>query len=530
MSHKRNKNKQASGHSSLNKHQKVGTKLVPPLARLNMIPLQWDRDLLPEHLWIASLAESYPIERIHKPFSDLLDAIDTVWPNNELSPSLGMLTDFGLVPLEKRTEFKTKYRDLIYATFHKPIGRLLAFFPECPAYWLIDQEVLEEECPLKPETEIPILRKLVFELMPGKTEFPGHIRTIPFQRPLKHGKMHFSSHMTDILDLLPKYPTECTEDEKKHVQSFTRNALNMTFQQLPRYQDNSWPKYFWRHCYDLVVCEPTIIPLEGSTFLVQSDLESFEKILANNADLVRKYIENLHNHLHPDLYDPTTDEILFGLFARALRLAIVICENPALWSRDMAGIMLRCLAETTINFAFLAKCGQPSDFSAFKSYGEGQEKLLMLHLQDNYPAAVSLEGRSSKEISSDLGGFMPELIQIELGSWSKTDARELAQKAGMQDIYRLVFSPSSADIHGSWVSLKHSNLSYCTEPLHRFHRLPSFSEPPIYLETILAAFRICERAIEIAETVLKYPKLGVSLSNDLITLISRASASNEEDN
>jgi hypothetical protein len=388
---------------------------------------------------------------------------------------------------------------------------------------LIDQEMLEKDGPLKPETEIPILRKLVFELMPGKTEIPGHIRTLPFGRPLKHGKMHFASHMTEILDLLPKYPTKCTPEEKKHVQSFVRNSMNMNFQILPRFEGKSWSKYFWRHCFDLVVCDQNMIPLQGSTFLIESDLESFEKILSRNAEAVRKYIENLHNHLHPDLYDPTADEILFGLFARSLRFTIAICENPVLWPRDMVGIMLRCLADTTINFAYLAKYGQASDFSAFKSYGEGQEKLLMLHLQDNYPSAVSLEGRSSKEISSDLGGFMPELIQIELGSWSKTDARDLAQKAGMQDIYRLVFSPSSGDVHGTWASLKHSNLSYCTEPLHRFHRLPAFSEPPIYLETILVAFRICERAIEIAETILKYPKLGVSLSNDLVGLISKAS-------
>jgi hypothetical protein len=40
-------------------------------------------------------------------------------------------------------------------------------------------------------------------------------------------------------------------------------------------------------------------------------------------------------------------------------------------------------------------------------------------------------------------------MQIELGSWAKKDVRKLAADVGMERFYRLVFSPTSSDVHGS---------------------------------------------------------------------------------
>jgi hypothetical protein len=47
--------------------------------------------------------------------------------------ALGLLSDFGLVPPEKREEFWDKHESKIIKLFHKPIGRILAFYPDNPA-------------------------------------------------------------------------------------------------------------------------------------------------------------------------------------------------------------------------------------------------------------------------------------------------------------------------------------------------------------------------------------------------------------
>ncbi|HDH43930.1 MAG TPA: hypothetical protein ENG66_00780 [Thermococcus sp.] len=69
----------------------------------------------------------------------------------------------------------------------------------------------------------------------------------------------------------------------------------------------------------------------------------------------------------------------------------------------------------------------------------------------------------------------------------------------------MVFSPTSADVHGTWLSLKNSNLAYCAEPLHRFHRLPSYAEPPLYVHVMLVAQALLRECITIGVKELNYP-------------------------
>ena len=262
----------------------------------------------------------------------------------------------------------------------------------------------------------------------------------------------------------------------------------------------------------VAVCKPTYFPIGGSKPLTEEQAILVSDVLESNARQARQYLETLTKQVRYDLYESAKDEILSGLFARCLRLYVLMTEDAHLWARDTSGIMLRCLADTAITFAYLAKCGMEEDYAKFREYGEGQEKLLMLPLQDNYPEGTSLEGRSSEAISDELGSFAPEIMQIELGHWSKQDTRKLASKAGMERLYRLVYSPTSSDLHGSWMSLKHSNLCRCAEPLHRFHRLPTFAEPPVFLDSMFASQLLFERCIEVAMNVLDYPPLEPPLS------------------
>ena len=190
-------------------------------------------------------------------------------------------------------------------------------------------------------------------------------------------------------------------------------------------------------------------------------------------------------------------------------------EDMRLWSRDVASIMLRCLTETAICFSYLAKRGTMEEIRNFVKYGEGQEKLLMLHLQDLYPDDFTLDGLDATDISERLGSFAPEHLNIELGHWIKKDTRKLAIEAGMERIYRLVFSPTSGDLHGNWMSLQKSNLAICTEPMHRFHKLPSFSEPPFFPQTTDVASEIYQHCQETGIYKLNFPE-----SNSSIKLLS----------
>ena len=136
----------------------------------------------------------------------------------------------------------------------------------------------------------------------------------------------------------------------------------------------------------------------------------------------------------------------------------------------------------------------------------------MLHMQDTLQEKRTLEGESIENISSEIGGeFVAETRKIDLTGWTKKNIRQISLEVGLENIYRWVIDPSSAEIHGSWSSIKKSNLVLCSQILHRFHRVPKFYEPPIYLIPIYVATQIYSMSQKLAVEKLGCPAPDESL-------------------
>lgn len=491
-------------HTGLDQHKRDGSVLRTQLSTLRsrLDVSMWDRDWLPEFLWIAALSEDFSSDTVHRPYYRFMDVIDKYWPSNEM-PAFGLLSDFALL-YDRADEIWTNHEDILIELFHRTIGRILAFYPDNPASWLIRPELIERGGPLDPNVELGKLRKLLMKLFPGRGGEVGHLRVLPLGRLLKHGSIKFPPD-PQIIDVFPRYPHATTDDENKIVQSMTRALMNTILPTEKRYQSKAWPKYFWRHNLNLACCNPRRLPIMGTKPLSMNYLSSVEKVLEQNAKNAREFLARVAREHKYDLYSPERDEILLGLLSRIVRLYDLIAKDANLWARDTAGIMLRCLVDAAITFCFLSEKGDEDDFKKFREYGEGQEKLLMLHLQDAYPEDESLEGRTPEALSEELGGFTPELLDIELGHWTKKDARKLAGSVNMERFYRLVYSPASSDLHGSWFSLKHSSFVRCIEPLHRFHRIPTYMEPLAYLATINAASEILAHSFRVGQERFGFP-------------------------
>jgi len=506
---KRKRHKHKPIHSPLAFHRKSGTKLITFLSDIGVRQIQWERDVLPEFLWIAALAIKFGIDAFHTPYGNFMDAVDDMWSINTVP--LGLISDFALFPTDRRSEFLAKNTQLIEEYFRNPIGRIISFYPECPAAWLLQKEFIPPDDHLDPEIELGHLRSLVIKLLAGKDAYASRVRIVPLDRLFKHDKIRIFDTLKEILEAIPKYPSACSEDFKSRVESFARTVINMEIEQRVDLQAHEWPKYFWRHNYDLAVCKHREASLLGGRSVDKEAARCIQETMAQNAISVREYLADLRQKLKLDLYDPTRDEVLFGLFSRVTRLYSLFADDPHLWARDIAGIILRCLAETAITFTYLMHKGHQEDFRKFIEYGDGQQKLLMLHLQDNYPNDKSLEDHTVKDMSDQMGSFYPELLDIQLGHWMKKDTRDLAREAGMEKVYRLVFTPTSSDLHGSWLNLKYSNFTHCIEPLHRFHRLPAFAEPPFFIKTAEIAREIYESCLEGAIKELEYPAQRLAL-------------------
>src|SRR5712692_6209335 len=218
------------GFTPLKSQRKEGSKLRGPLARL--IPkielVDWSRDLLPEHLWIAALADKFGLDKVSRVYNEFMDALDAHWSQDFVA--LGLISDFGLVPNAERASFLEKNRSLIDECFHGPIGRIMSLYPDGPATWLIHRELLESEGPIDPFVELARLRRLVVMLAPGKDRFAGRIRAMPLNRMFKHNKLFLAKGLP-VVDLLSRYPVDLTEDEQYHVEAMARSTLDMTIQQ-----------------------------------------------------------------------------------------------------------------------------------------------------------------------------------------------------------------------------------------------------------------------------------------------------------
>ena len=508
MGKKKNKRQQKGKpkgrHTPLNKHKKRGSRLHSPLSELAFNFVSWDRDLLPEHLWIVSLALTHGIDSFHLPYGAFLDAVDEFWPEEEKSVCLGLLSDFELLPQDKREGFLAAHEDLARDLFWDPIGPALELYPDCPARWLLDA-LRRADDSIDPERGLGTLRGLVRELLGGRGDLATRVRVATLTRPLKHGKMYFMEGASVMPDLLPRYPHDLDEDEKAMAESLVRGTMGPILATRENLSELRWPKHFWRQNHRLTICRPVDwSPPVGMRLTDADDLELLESAMQAAAQAVRAYLDLLTDRVPLDLYEPRKDEILFGLFARASRMLILLLEDPLLWARDVGSILLRCLADTAITFVYLVSKGTDADFARFFEYGEGQQKLLMLHLQDHYPDQQSPEGFGAEDVEKGLT-VLPEFIDIELGHWAGKDARRLAQEAGLERHYRLVFSPASSDVHGSWLSLKNTHLTYCDEPLHRYHRLPHLAEPPFFVNVVETARELFEECRAAAIKQLGYP-------------------------
>jgi len=501
------KRKKRKEFTPISKHSQKGGILKTRASELNFNMIDWERDLMPEHIWIDLLAEEHKKLNWFKIYEDFLDKLDSCLESQPKTPLLGFISDFSVPTEKEREKFLSANKELIYNAFFKPVGRILSFYPENPANWLILDEWKNIE-KVEFTVELNKLAGSLARLIKAKDLYAGHMRAIPLNRMFKHHKIYLpSTGMEETINLLPKYPGQCNEQEKYRIQQFARNQMNLIFMTDDRLKTNTWAKYFWQQNYNLIPCSPVSGSLDKGDNLGTDKMKELQANLWDNCVLLMKYLDKVAMQYKYNLYDPTIDEIKLGLFSRVVRLYISFVSNPFFWNRDLSGILLRCLGETTIIFFYLVSKGTPEEFIQFKNYAQGKEKLLMLHLQDNLDSPITIDGKTIDDIAQSMGGgFTAEIMNIDLNGWTKKTIWQMARVVNLENIYRWVIDPSSAELHGSWTSIRKSNLVVCSQILHRFHMIPKFFEPPVYVMSIFIAEQIYLRCQQYAIDNLAFPK------------------------
>ena len=168
-----------------------------------------------------------------------------------------------------------------------------------------------------------------------------------------------------------------------------------------------------------------------------------------------------------DLTRREVHEVIGALLSKQCALAIGIADNAKAWTPDLAGVLLRAMADVHITLAWITL--KPEERSRqFVLHGLGQEKLLLEHLKSR---GIDDETTRSMEAWIDSQRYT-WLTEVNVGNWADLSIRDMADEAKLLDFYRLRYSPLSAEAHSMWNHIARFNLRTCRNPLHRYHRIP----------------------------------------------------------
>lgn len=469
-------------------HARQGRRLVPPLAQFPLSYVSWNRDLLPDLLWIALLIDTYGPRRGVELTLKLVEAAETVRPAPDdekqdeavfgwtplLIDCYSSVSAEGLVRIVDRLDVAT--REAVQAA----LLPLVAMYSGCPLEFLIGAEWRNTQH-VEPAEAVAQLARVMRDAQDRRGKLATWVQGACVYCAAVSGRLTFSadSAMNDF-PAIQDYPDT---EKSRMMASLARASVNAF---LGRSSESNWPKYFWNHGYDISVCEYPVRDAEAG--------QTVEERFRQSADAAELYARALVEELQmrwasvrPNLAAPTRDEVLGALLARQARLSSAIARDPRLWAVDLGQMMLRSMVETYLTVRWLGEKGQPEDFRRFVEYGLGQEKLLLEHMKAQLPEEA--DGRLPDElepmqswIDSQLYTF---LLPVQLTTWKSV--RGMAEDLGELDVYDLNFARYSSELHGSWNSLAKVNLKVCINPLHTLHRTPTFDAPALFLGILSSA-------------------------------------------
>src|SRR5262249_45346466 len=104
----------------------------------------------------------------------------------------------------------------------------------------------------------------------------------------------------------------------------------------------------------------------------------FHRFLSNTLSeyirLARREFDERMGAWDIDIFEKETNEVIGGLLARQLSLAINVAKSPSIWNAHILPIILRCMADVYITLCWISKDAR-ARARQFVEYGLGQEKL-----------------------------------------------------------------------------------------------------------------------------------------------------------
>lgn len=204
-------------------------------------------------------------------------------------------------------------------------------------------------------------------------------------------------------------------------------------------------------------------------------------------EIFEKYLDNIEDDLkirwnwwQKDVTCPEQYEVIGGLLARQINIAMKFISCSNIWDGHIGPIILRSMVDNYINFAWVFE--EPIERARkFIYYGLGQEKLMLEHRKEELKTREH-EDKEDLIIEASEAWINRQrfsfLTEVSLKSWSETPVRKMAEEANCLDLYNYVYQPFSCAAHNMWNHVAKYNLLESDNPLHKFFRRPIIIDAP----------------------------------------------------
>lgn len=226
--------------------------------------------------------------------------------------------------------------------------------------------------------------------------------------------------------------------------------------------------------------------------------ETFNVFLTEYIDNIMHGLDERWEKTPVDLYDSVPFEVLGALIARQSSLAIELARAPQVWTPTSAPLYLRTMVEGLITIRWI--CGDFVDRAKkFYLYGLGQHKLQLEHNK------LSLESDPDNKLLQEMVEMGRSWLEsqrrefftdVDVGAWAGKSVREMAKECDSEELYKFAYSGFSAGVHSTWEHLGKFNVGYCSNVLHKLHRVPIVPNDQPELDYLYRATKYIHQSFE----------------------------------
>lgn len=480
-------------------HYRQGRVYRPPLAAMEQFALKdWVQDELPDLLWPLALVAMHG-DRAGGLLGRAMTAAHAIGGGDHKVVLDGRLTSAEQIPEPHRGKIVELFASSPEHHLLVPpelIG-VVRTYNDVPGTWLFDH-------PWEPSAaadEDSALSFLAWAL--ARVVGDGHMEALVKFAPLAWAviakRVTLDQQVIALLNDYPSVPAKFPAADSIIRATFGAQRAAAEARDGRDEVVTRWARAFWQQNWTMTSCTPeegsvgrddesfsppdpdASVPADGQGVPADDDIEQRSlKVAEGITAQFNKFLDTLLDPYLPlDLREPTRHEVVAGLASRAARAALALARTPDLWSGEHGMATIRVLSETEIVLRWM-ETQDESVFEDYKSYGLGKRKLLRLHMEqlaDLTPSLRPILADALEQLEHQTGGRHQEAFQevsVE-ATFAGRSLRQMAAEAGADDEYRFEYQTASGVTHGEWWAIEDYAMQRCLNPLHRFHRIPSFN-------------------------------------------------------